>query len=130
MPLPAASPCASASPESPAGRDGSGSTARMDTSAPGGSLSRWQEALEGIGRASAHAGDGARLEAGIGWRQSIPTKNGHTLIAENHSGSIRFTDPQAGDDDVFGYFSRTENGCTKCRRIGDAQFSFQARGCF
>lgn len=61
-------------------------------------------------------GDGARAQVVVVWR-GVPS--GHTFIAENVHGEIRFIDPQTGDEDVSQYFNRVEDNHTMFCRIDD-----------
>ena len=56
--------------------------------------------------------------------------NRHAPIAENHSGSIRFTDPQAGDDDVFGYFLVLRMVALSVGGLMTLSFPFKLKGVF
>ncbi len=59
-------------------------------------------------------GDGARAQVVVVWR-GVPS--GHTFIAENIQGEVRFIDPQNGDEDVSRYFNRVEENLTMFCRI-------------
>lgn len=61
-------------------------------------------------------GDGSRAQVVVVWR-GVPS--GHTFIAENDHGVVRFIDPQTGDEDVSRYFNRVENNHTMFCRIDD-----------
>lgn len=61
-------------------------------------------------------GDGARAQIVVVWR-GVPS--GHTFIAENVGGEVRFIDPQTGDEDVSRYFNRVADNQTLFCRIDD-----------
>lgn len=61
-------------------------------------------------------GDGARAQIVVIWR-GVPS--GHTFIAENVGGEVRFIDPQTGDEDVSRYFNRVADNQTLFCRIDD-----------
>lgn len=59
-------------------------------------------------------GDGSRAQVVVKWH-GVP--EGHTFIAENVHGKIRFIDPQNGDEDVSRYFKTVEVDQTQFCRI-------------
>ncbi len=61
-------------------------------------------------------GDGTRAQIVIVWR-GVP--QGHTFIAENVGGVVRFIDPQNGDEDVSWYFNGVEDNQTLFCRIDE-----------
>lgn len=61
-------------------------------------------------------GDGARAQVVVIWR-GVPL--GHTFIAENVGGEVRFIDPQTGEEDVSRYFNRVADNQTLFCRIDD-----------
>lgn len=72
--------------------------------------------MESITEKMSEWGDGARAQIVVIWR-GVPL--GHTFIAENVGGEVRFIDPQTGDEDVSRYFNRVADNQTLFCRIDD-----------
>lgn len=72
--------------------------------------------MESIAEKMTEWGDGARAQIVVVWRV-VPS--GHTFIAENVGGEVRFIDPQTGDEDVSRYFNRVADNQTLFCRIDD-----------
>lgn len=72
--------------------------------------------MENIVEKMTEWGDGARAQIVVVWR-GVPS--GHTFIAENVGGEVRFIDPQTGDENVSRYFNRVADNQTLFCRIDD-----------
>lgn len=84
---------------------------------------------EFIARKLQDYGDGARVQVFVTWgegttkyitqNKEVEMPSSHTFIAENHSGIIRFIDPQTGSEDCSDYFTKVKNGATIFARTDD-----------
>ena len=65
----------------------------------------------------------ARAEVSVSWDQELCGKSGrHVFVAEKAGNTIRFVDPQSGDEDVSWYFGIIKAEETEFARVDNAEF--------
>jgi len=82
---------------------------------------------EDIVRALERSGDGSRAQVVVMWDRR--GAGGHTFIAENHGGQVRFIDPQNNCMDATSHFSRVREGSTQFCRIDNIRPSSRIIDC-
>ena len=71
-------------------------------------------------------GEGSRAQIVITWKG---TNSGHTFVAENKNGSVRYYDPQTGCEDASFYFHNVQPGKTQICRIDNLDVTAKIEEC-